>query len=80
MVISINSLTTNHVFLILAVHFRMELQQFREILTNVFRRIDYQRNLYNAVEQLLVEDTIEIVETVYAGRSNPSRRCRDGDR
>jgi hypothetical protein len=69
LVTSLNSLTAKHVFLILAVHFRMEPQQFREILTNVFRRIDYQRNLYGGVERLLIEDTIELVETVYGKRA-----------
>jgi hypothetical protein len=77
LVISLNSLTANHVFLILAVHFRMEPQQFREILTNVFRRIDYQRNLYGGVEQLLVEDTIELVETVYGNRARGVRSSHE---
>jgi hypothetical protein len=77
LVTSLNSLTANHVFLILAVHFRMEPHQFREILANVFRRIDYQRNLYGAVEQLLMEDTIALVERVYADKARGFRSLQE---
>jgi hypothetical protein len=62
---SLNTLPAAHVMLILGVHFQIDPGQFRDILGAVFSRIDYERNLFAGVEELLSNDCIDLVSKVY---------------
>jgi len=77
---SLSSITAHHAFCILSIHFSgLDMLQYREILTKIFSRINYEKNLYHGLEEMLILDCIELIEKVYVestkGILNSSTRC-----
>lgn len=66
-VTSLNTIQAHTAFLIMSIHFAgLDHQQYREVLSNVFRRIDYERNLFAGVEHMLVNDCLDLIDKVFA--------------
>ncbi|KAH0785103.1 vacuolar protein sorting-associated protein 8 [Histomonas meleagridis] len=63
MIASLNKITAFHLFYILTIYFSfMNQNQYREVMTNIILRINYEKNLYKGLDELLISDCIELIE------------------
>ncbi|KAK8841402.1 hypothetical protein M9Y10_027019 [Tritrichomonas musculus] len=67
---SLDSISAHHALCILCLHFSvLELSQYNNIYANIFSRIHYQKNLLRSLDEMLMIDTMSLIDNVYKKKS-----------
>lgn len=65
-VASLNTIQAYTAFLIMSIRFAgLDQSQYHEVLSHVFSRIDYQKNLFAGVEHMLINDCLDLLDKVF---------------